>query len=346
MSDVLVLTDPSMLEHRTGLGHPERPERLRALLDEIEARPVPGTRVVTPQPAEREDVLRVHSARHVERVDGQRGRQAWLDADTPVSEGSVDAAYLAAGAAIGGVRAVHDGAASAAFALVRPPGHHAERDAAMGFCLFHNLAVATRHAIDVLGYERVLTIDWDVHHGNGTQHIFEDDPRVLVFDVHQHPLYPGTGLAQERGRGAGEGFTINVPFPPGRSDADYATAFERVLVPAAERFAPQLVLVSAGFDAHEADPLGGQEVSDEGFAHLCQVVRDLARRHADGKVVLTLEGGYDVPALGRSVRRCLEVLAGDDAAKGFGEASETARRTIEAVISLHGEDLLSPNEAL
>jgi acetoin utilization deacetylase AcuC-like enzyme len=168
----------------------------------------------------------------------------------------------------------------------------------------------------------------------------------LVFDVHQHPLYPGTGLAQERGRGAGEGFTINVPFPPGRSDADYATAFERVLVPAAERFAPQLVLVSAGFDAHEADPLGGQEVSDEGFAHLCQVVRDLARRHADGKVVLTLEGGYDVPALGRSVRRCLEVLAGDDAAKGFGEASETARRTIEAVISLHGEDLLSPNEAL
>lgn len=243
-----------------------------------------------------------------------------------MAPGSTDASYLAAGAAIEAVTAVMQGAADNAFALVRPPGHHAEVDRAMGFCVFANVAIAAEHARQTLGAQRVLVVDWDVHHGNGTQHVFEARDDVLVFSAHQWPHYPGTGGQHEQGRGAGTGYTINAPLPAGLGDGDYASIFREVLRPVAESFRPDLVLVSAGFDAHRDDPLGGMAVTADGFAGLCGVVREIAGLSAGGKLVLVLEGGYDLAGLADSVHACVEVLAGATppvaaAASAAGEAA-------------------------
>ena len=316
--DTLVLFDARMIAHEAGPGHPERPERLAGLHRGLTERPVGGVRWVAAPPASRQTVERVHSRAYVELVESLRGEHAQLDPDTGVSPESVEAAYLAAGAGIEAVEAVVGGRAPSAYALVRPPGHHAERGYARGFCLFNNIAIAAAHALEVLGLERVLVVDWDVHHGNGTQHSFEDRRDLLFFSSHLYPFYPGTGAMEEAGRGAGQGYTVNVPLPYGRGDGDYAFVFDELLVPIAERFAPQLVLVSAGFDAHRRDPLaglvsgyGGMGLSDEGFATLCGTVKAVADRFAGGKVVLLLEGGYDVRALVESSRACLRVLRGE-----------------------------------
>jgi acetoin utilization deacetylase AcuC-like enzyme len=229
-----------------------------------------------------------------------------FDADTLTSAGSVSAALLAAGAAVEASRAVAAKEAAAAFAVVRPPGHHAERDRAMGFCLFNNVAVA---AADLLahGAPRVLIVDWDVHHGNGTQHLFSDRPEVLFFSVHQgYGFYPGTGSRAERGSGN----VINVPLRAGSGHAELVAAFHDELRPAAERFRPSFVLVSAGFDAHRDDPLAALTATTETFGELCSIVRGLADEHADGKMVLVLEGGYDEASLAGSAIACLDVLAG------------------------------------
>jgi acetoin utilization deacetylase AcuC-like enzyme len=311
MSDnVLLLSDPACLEHDTGPDHPERAERLRAIEERLAAEAPPGTARRSAGPAAVESIARVHERAYLERVEALRGTFDELDADTPVSPGSVEAAFRSAGAAVGAVEAVVRGEARAAFALGRPPGHHAEADRAMGFCLFNNAAVAAAHARSALGCERVLVVDWDVHHGNGTQHIFEHRADVLVFNTHQFPFYPGSGSATEVGFGEGAGFTVNVPLPPGLGDGDYLAAYRRVLVPVADAFRPDLVLVSAGFDGHRDDPLGAMNVTDDGFAALCGVVDGIARRHAGGRLVLLLEGGYDVDALARSVVACTRVLAG------------------------------------
>ena len=310
---VLLLTDPAMLTHDPGPGHPERPARLEAVLGALRTPPVPGTDWRAPRPATREQVARVHDPLYVDAVDALRGQYAVLDGDTFTSPRTVEAAWLAAGAAIDAVEAVVRGEARRAFALVRPPGHHAERDHAMGFCFFNNVAVAAAHARAALGCERVLVVDWDVHHGNGTQHAFEERRDVLVFNTHQFPLYPGTGGAPETGRGEGDGFTVNVPLPRGSGDAEYAAVYDELLVPIAEAYRPDLVLVSAGFDPHRDDPLADMAVSGEGFAHLCGVVRGIADAHAGGRLVLLLEGGYDLAALATSVRGCVEVAAGADA---------------------------------
>jgi len=243
----------------------------------------------------------------VSRTAGQYGS---LDADTSVSPRSFDAALLAAGAAITMTAAVVKREATSAFVLVRPPGHHAEEDHAMGFCLFNNLAIAAAHARAELGVERVLVVDWDVHHGNGTQRAFYDRRDVLFFSLHQFPLYPGSGWVDEVGQGEGVGHTVNVPLPPSSGDADYEAAVREILVPVADTYKPDLVLVSAGFDAHHDDPLAGMNVTDDGFAHLAEAVRSIAERHAQGRLALMLEGGYDLEALGRSTRRCVEVLTG------------------------------------
>jgi acetoin utilization deacetylase AcuC-like enzyme len=267
--------------------------------------------VASPAPAEA--VARVHRPEHVAAMQALRGRSAALDPDTSTSPGSVDAAFLAAGAAIEAVEALFDGRAGRSFALVRPPGHHAEADHAMGFCLFNNVAVAAEHARRTLGCERVLIVDWDVHHGNGTQHIFEARRDVLVFNTHQFPFYPGTGALQENGRGEGEGFTVNVPLPKGLGDSDYGAVFREILTPVATQFKPDLVLVSAGFDAHRDDPLAQMRVTEEGFAHLCGSVVALADQLCQGRVALVLEGGYNLEALARSVRASVGVLAGERA---------------------------------
>ncbi|MCU0225809.1 MAG: histone deacetylase [Acidobacteria bacterium] len=333
---VLLFTDPAMLAHDPGPGHPERPARLEAALAALRARPVAGTLWRAPRPATREQVARVHHPVYIDAVEALRGQYAVLDGDTFTSPRTVEAAWLAAGAGIDAVEAVVQGEARRAFALVRPPGHHAERDHAMGFCFFNNVAVAAAHAREALGCERVLIVDWDVHHGNGTQHAFEERRDVLVFNTHQFPLYPGTGGAPETGRGAGDGFTVNVPLPRGSGDAEYAAVYDELLEPIAEAFRPDLVLVSAGFDPHGADPLSDMRVTAEGFAHLCGVVREVADAHAGGRLVLLLEGGYDLAALAQSARACVEVLAGADAPDVRGTPGAAAAEALHRARVIQG----------
>ena len=332
--DVLLVSDDAMMGHVPGAGHPERPDRLRAVLDKLRDCPVDGARWAAPDPVTRNALERVHHEGYVDSVDALRGHRVALDADTVVSPGTVDAAYLAAGAAIDVATAVVNGDADRAFALVRPPGHHAEADRAMGFCLFNNIAIAAAHACAALGCQRVLIVDWDVHHGNGTQHAFFDRNDVLLFSAHRYPFYPGTGGFDEVGIGDGAGFTVNVPLPGGFGDPEYLAVFQEVLVPLAATFEPDLVLVSAGFDAHCRDPLGGMAVTDQGFAALCALVRDLADRHASGRLALILEGGYDLAALAGSVHASVEVLAGV-AQRSVDPASHAAARVIEQVREVH-----------
>jgi acetoin utilization deacetylase AcuC-like enzyme len=298
-SAVSVWTDARMEQP----GHPERPERLQAARAALEGHA--AVRWKTPRPASPERIAAVHDPDYVAAVIATRGQPVRLDGDTATSAGSVDAALLAAGAVCDAVDAAIDGDALRSLALVRPPGHHAERAAAMGFCLFNNVAVAAQHAL-ARGVERVLIVDWDVHHGNGTQHLFAERPEVLFFSVHRgFGFYPGTGSAAERGAGN----VVNRPLRPGAGGEEMLAAFHGELVPRADAFRPGLVLVSAGFDAHRDDPLGGLQATEETFGAMCEVVVGIAERHAGGKLVLALEGGYDLGAVGRSVRAVVDVLA-------------------------------------
>jgi acetoin utilization deacetylase AcuC-like enzyme len=329
---MLLYYDDAMREHDPGRGHPERPDRVVAASDAL--RDARGVSWRTPRGATPDEVRRVHTAAHVARVEAHRGQQGSLDPDTAVSPGSVHAAYLAAGAVLSAVDAVMAGEEDLAFALVRPPGHHAEAQAAMGFCLFNNVAIAAEHAIAVHGVQRVLILDWDVHHGNGTQNAFAERDDILFMSLHQFPFYPGSGAASEKGRGAGLGFTVNVPFPEGCQDSDYRAAFRDVVVPIADQFAPDLVLVSAGFDAHRLDPLAGMCATEEGYADMAAMVRDIATRHAKGRLVLTLEGGYDLNALRRSVRATTDTLTGT-APPGGDAAAQRGARAIEETREAH-----------
>ena len=334
---VQLFTDELMTRHDPGPGHPERPARLRAVLDALDRSAFENVRREKPKAATRAQIERVHDARYVAHIDSLRGKAAHLDADTAVSPDSVNAAYAAAGSAIAAAEAVVHEPGTRALALVRPPGHHAERDRAMGFCLFNNIAVAAAHAIAELGCQRVLIVDWDVHHGNGTQHMFEERNDVLFFSSHQWPLYPGTGAMQEIGTGAGEGFTVNTPLPAGFDDAGYIALYQRLLVPIADQYQPDLVLVSAGFDAHRDDPLASMRMTETGFAAICAIVRSIADRHADGRLALVLEGGYNLAALTSSVRSCLEVLATDVAApmSQVRDLQEPAVGAIDEIVRFH-----------
>jgi acetoin utilization deacetylase AcuC-like enzyme len=307
VTPVLTLWDEGMLDHDPGSGHPEQSARLRAVRAALE--PMDGVRWERPKPACREAVLAVHDLAYLSQLEHCRGKSVRLDPDTVTSPGSVDAAFLAAGAAIGAVDAVMTGRHRRSFALVRPPGHHAERDRAMGFCLLNNVAIAAAHALRTYPLERVLVVDWDVHHGNGTQHIFHERSDVLFFSTHRGGgFYPGTGAAEDRGVGAGLGFTVNAPLSRGDGDAELLQAMRDLLVPAAERFRPQLILVSAGYDASISDPLGGLRVTEAGFAEATRVVVALADRFAEGRVALVLEGGYDLHGLGRCVASTVRAL--------------------------------------
>jgi len=294
-----------------GAGHPESPNRLRAIMQRLQQS---GTAAqltkIEPRKAEEEWITQVHSPNYVAALNHQAptsGRVS-LDPDTSMSPGSLNAAYLAAGGALAAVDAIMNKQVVHVFCAVRPPGHHAETSRAMGFCLFNNVAIAARYIQKKYGLKRVLIVDWDVHHGNGTQHSFEDDPSILFFSTHQYPHYPGTGRATERGKGAGEGFTINIPMEAGEGDDEYHAIFLKALLPAADDFKPDFVLISAGFDAHKDDPLASMGLTEAGYADLTNIVAGIAKHHAQGRILSSLEGGYNLTALAASVDSHIKAL--------------------------------------
>lgn len=303
----------AFLEHDTGPQHPERPARLLAVLDALRHSDL-GDRLVriTPEPADLQWVLTAHSEQYVRRL--QRACEdgvAYIDTpDCAICPRSFEAALLAAGAGIAAVDAVMAGQVQRAFCAIRPPGHHAEYDAAMGFCLLNNMAIAANYLRLRYGVNRVLILDWDVHHGNGTQHRFEEDPSVFVCSIHQDPqtLYPGTGLASEIGTGKGKGATLNLPMPAGSGDEQYCRELKEKFLPVAQSFSPEFVLVSAGFDAHTDDPLARMELSDDAFAWMSRMVCDLADQVCAGRLVSILEGGYNLEVLRRCVPEHLRIF--------------------------------------
>ena len=291
-------------------SYPEHPGRLKAVMDLLTAKPIKGLTIKDGASATRAQLARVHTSSYLDDLFSFKGKSAWLDQDTTaVSPGSIKAATTAAGTAIRAVEAVVHGDTESAFALVRPPGHHAEPVRARGFCLFNNVAVAAAHAQAKLGCKRVLIVDWDAHHGNGTQSIFWADPDVLFFDTHcAPPFYPGSGYLEEIGAGLGEGYTVNVPLPEDAGDIAIEKAFRKILIPAADWFEPDLVLVSAGFDPHRNDL--ALNVTYDGFAALTAIVKGIANKHCGGRLAMVLEGGYNLESLSRGVHAVLEVLAG------------------------------------
>jgi histone deacetylase 6 len=328
-----LVDDDAFLLHRAPYDHPEHPGRLSAIRARLERDGLASRfRRVAAREATREELLAVHTEEHVERVAAtSRLPYAQLDPDTYTSSESARAARLAAGGLVDLTREVVSGALANGFALLRPPGHHAEADRAMGFCLFNNVAIAVE-AARRFGIARVLVVDWDLHHGNGTQHSFEEDPDVLYFSTHQYPFYPGTGAIGEVGRGAGRGRTVNVGWPAGMGDAEYLAAFDRVLLPIARAFDPQLVLVSCGFDAAVGDPLGGMRLSGEGYAAMTERLLPLA----GGRVVLALEGGYNLDAIGAAAAACTRVLLGEPTPSPAitSRVHLAAERAIEAALSV------------
>ncbi len=308
---VEVIADPRYAAHVGPAGHPERPERLSSVGAAIDRFGSVLARRA-PRQASPDELLAVHDREHVELVRRAAAAGAGqLDADTFVSPESYEVALLAAGGCTDLALRVARGDARAGFAAVRPPGHHAEADRAMGFCLFNNAAIAARAVQREAGVERVLILDWDVHHGNGTQHTFETDPSVLYVSTHQYPFYPGTGAAGEIGTGRGEGATLNVPMPAGCGDAEYVGVFQRVIAPAALAFRPDYWIVSCGFDAHEDDPLAAMRVTQSGYAALTAIVRALADELSSGRMLFVLEGGYSLRGLSEGASALLTGLLAD-----------------------------------
>ena len=316
-------------EHVTPPGHPERMERARIFTAVADRWSKAGAARVEPRPASREELARVHDESYLDASAATAGRAVRLDADTYTSPESVEIAALAAGAAVQAAEhALAQG--EAACALVRPPGHHAERDRAMGFCLYNNIAVAAA-AARARGTDRVAIVDIDVHHGNGSQWMFYDDPAVLYVSSHQYPFYPGTGAAHETGSGAGKGYTVNVPLEAGATDADYQLAYAAIVLPVLEQFQPALTLISAGFDAHERDPLASMRMSTEGFGSIVGGLASVAKRH--GSLALITEGGYDLTALEESLDASLTAMqgTGTELAASQSVAAPRGERAVAAV---------------
>jgi acetoin utilization deacetylase AcuC-like enzyme len=304
-----VVLDRRYEAHDTGAGHPERPERIRAIRELMGAYRRDGLVAIEPRSATDAELALNHAPEHVALVASTAGRQTAFDADTPVCSQSYATAALAAGGYLALLERILAGDVENGFAFVRPPGHHAESDRSMGFCLFNNVAIGARW-LRTRGIGRILIVDWDVHHGNGTQDSFYDDPETLYVSTHQYPFYPGTGAAREVGHGTAAGRTLNVPLPAGCGDDEYVAAFTDVIVPVARQFEPEVVLISAGFDADYRDPLAGMQASDAGFRAMTRLLMRVAEEHAEGRVAAILEGGYDLGALRAAVPAVLDELGG------------------------------------
>lgn len=311
-----IVKDPIYLEHKPGYLHWESPQRLEVLYEMLAEKDMAGTfEAIQPRKATREEIELIHEHRYYDYVASTAGKPRFsLDSDTQTSELSFEAALFAAGGLLDGVDKIMAGQLTNVIGLVRPPGHHAEAGQGMGFCLFNNVAIAASYAIKHYKLSRILIIDWDLHHGNGTQHSFYRDRRVLYFSTHQYPFYPGTGAFGEVGEGEGKGFTVNIPLSMGNGDAEYYKIFKKVLQPIALEYNPELVMVSAGFDTYFKDPLGGMEVTSAGYATMAQVILDIAGACSDKKLLITLEGGYNLGGLRDGVKSVVQQLAGQDAA--------------------------------
>ena len=328
-----IAMDVRMLAHDAGPGHPERPERLRAVLNHLERASSLqrlGSRLAT-----EDEIAVVHDPRLIELLAATAHRpRTVIDADTSTCAASWEAARLAAGCLLTTCDAVLAGQVNAGFALVRPPGHHAEFGRPMGFCLVNNVAIAAAW-LRQRGIARVAIVDWDLHHGNGTQHIFEDDPSVLYVSTHQYPFYPGTGAATDVGLGAGVGRTLNVPLAAGFGDGEFRRAFDEIIVPVLRQFAPEFILISAGFDSDPRDPLGNLEITPGAIAYATQRLREVAADTAQGRLVAVLEGGYDLDALVDGVDAVLGVMQGGVASGGDGRSSLRADKMLAAVRAAH-----------
>ncbi|MFC1978821.1 histone deacetylase [Chloroflexota bacterium] len=335
--------DPIYLEHNTG-GHVENSSRLVETMAVLkEANLLDQLTNIPARAASEAELLTVHTKPHIQNVQSSaKAGGGWLDGDTVTSPQSYKAAIYAAGGLINALDAVMNNKVDSAFALVRPPGHHAMQWRAMGFCLFNNVAVAAKQAIDKYGLNRVLIVDFDVHHGNGTQDSFYDDPNVLYFSTHLSPYYPGTGTIEQTGSGAGLGYTLNVPIPAWCGDGEYMRVFEEILMPTARRYLPEIIMVSAGYDTHWLDHLAYMQVSVAGFAKMTSYLKDLANELCDSKLLFTLEGGYNIEALAHSIRATFDVLLGKtDIIDPIGPAPERGTSAdiddiIDAVIKTHG----------
>jgi acetoin utilization deacetylase AcuC-like enzyme len=334
--------DPIYLEHDTG-DHVENPRRLVDTLSHLKETGIKERLISLPaRHASLEELEMIHAPEYISYVRGKAEKGGgWLDADTVMSPKSYEAALYAAGGVLAAVEAVMNEEVDNAFALVRPPGHHAVRDRAMGFCIFNNVAVAAVFALREFSLDRVLIADFDVHHGNGTQDAFYADPGVLYFSTHQYPFYPGTGWMDETGTGKGEGTTVNFPMTAGWGDEEYLRAFNEVLVPVARRFQPELILVSAGFDPHWADHLAMMRVTITGFVQMATILKELAAQLCQGRLVFTLEGGYNLRVVASSMKATFDVLLGNSEIDDpLGKASATRKSEgfdehIEAIKTLH-----------
>ena len=334
MNKTGIVRDDRFMHHFMGSYHPESPERLSAIYAMLDEQDMAGKFTLVPvRRAEPEELLWIHNPEYIDTLTATAGDEStYLDPDTQTSAGSYEAALLAAGGLCQAIEMVMRGELQNAFALVRPPGHHAERDRAMGFCLFNNVAIGARFAQEKLNLKRILIADWDLHHGNGTQHAFEDDPSILYFSAHQFPYYPGTGDFDEVGHDKGRGYTVNVPMRAGSGDQEFTRVFESILKPIALEFKPELVLVSAGFDCHSDDPLGGMRISNKGFGVLTRQVMEVARQCCQGRLVLTLEGGYNIQRQKEAVKVVLQEMSGSSESDVAALLNHADQPWLEAIL--------------